>query len=264
MSTLWKVACSALLIALTTSASVAQQPTLEKWNVNGAERAALVFAPSATGATGAPLILAFHGHGGNMRGASTSMRFQNAWPEAVVVYMQGLPTRTKIDPRGERSGWEAEPGSAAHNRDADFVDAVVATMRQRFPVDDRRIYATGFSNGAFFSYALLAMRGSTLAAVAPVAGLIRSWQPAPPRPVIVIGGSRDLLVTPDSQKVSLARLLTVNQATGAGAPCGAGCTFFSSTAGTPVRSIVHPGGHVFPPFATEAIVTFFKSHRRQQ
>jgi len=264
MSTLWKVACSALLVALTTSASVAQQPTLEKWQVNGVERTALVFAPSAAAATGAPLVLVFHGHGGNVRDASSSMRFQSAWPEAVVVYLQGLPTRTKIDPRGEKSGWETEPASAAHNRDADFVDAVVATMRQRFPVDDQRIYATGFSNGAFFSYALLAMRGSMLAAAAPVAGLIRSWQPAPPRPVIVIGGSRDLLVTADSQKVSLARLLAVNQATGAGTPCGAGCTVFSSPTGTPVRSIVHPGGHVFPPFATEAIVDFFKNHRRQQ
>ena len=263
MSTLWKFTCSALLVAVTTSESLAQQPTLEKWKVKGVERAALVFAPSVTGAASAPLILVFHGHGGNMRGAAANMRFQNAWPEAIVVYMQGLPTRTKIDPAGDKPGWEADPGSADHNRDVDFVDAVLGTLRQRFPVDDQRIYATGFSNGAFFSYALLAMRGGTLAAVAPVAGLIRSWQPAPPRPVFVIGGSRDPLVTPDSQKVSLERLRTINQATGSGTPCGQGCTFFASTSGTPVRSIVHPGGHVFPPFATEAIVAFFKNHRRQ-
>ena len=44
MSTLWKLACSALLVAVTTTESLAQQPTLENWNVNGVERGALMFA----------------------------------------------------------------------------------------------------------------------------------------------------------------------------------------------------------------------------
>jgi polyhydroxybutyrate depolymerase len=257
-----KVAGTAVTVACATVPMSAQQPSVEKWTVHGVERMALVYPPTVV-AGPAPLILVFHGHGGNMRSADSSMHFQTAWPEAIVVYMQGLPTATKIDRTGRASGWEAEPASANNNRDADFFDAVLATMRQRFLVDDERVYATGFSNGAFFSYALLAMRGTKLAAIAPVAGLIRAWQPSPARPVVVIAGNRDELVTPDSQRVTLQRLREINGAAGPGTPCGSGCISFSSTSGTPVRSIEHPGGHVFPPFATAAIVAFFKSHRRQ-
>jgi polyhydroxybutyrate depolymerase len=50
---------------------------------------------------------------------------------------------------------------------------MLATLRGRYPVDDRRIYATGFSNGAAFSDPLWAARGKTFAAFAPVAGAIR-------------------------------------------------------------------------------------------
>jgi polyhydroxybutyrate depolymerase len=241
--------------------AAAQHPTRISWNVKGAQREALVFAPSAPAPDGkAPVILVFHGHGGNMRGSAAGMHFQRAWPEALVVYLQGLPTSTKLDPGGSKPGWEAEPSAASDNRDIDFVDAVLATLRQRFAVDTRRIYATGFSNGAFFCYALLALRGETFAAIAPVAGLARTWQPAPPRPVFVIGGNKDPLVKPDSQRVSLARVRELDGATGPGRPCGAGCMFFPSTTATPVRSVVHDGGHVFPPFATQAIVAFFKNH----
>ena len=39
--------------------------------------------------------------------------------------------------------------------------------------------------------------------------------------------------------------------------------FYPSTTGTPVRVIIHPGGHEYPPFATAAIVTFFENHRNK-
>jgi SAM-dependent methyltransferase len=54
----------------------------------------------------APLFFAFHGHGGNMRQADRSFSYQAQWPEAVIVYPQGLPTPGQLtDPEGKRNGW---------------------------------------------------------------------------------------------------------------------------------------------------------------
>ncbi len=252
-----------LLTLAFASAATAQQPRRMTWKVDGLEREALVFAPATPSASGkAPLILVFHGHGGNMRGFANQTHFQLAWPEAIVVSLQGLPIASAVDPAGRMPGWDSGPDALTErqNRDLDFVDSVLATMHRTFPVDDRQIYATGFSNGAFMTLMLWAARGQTFAAFAPVAGSIRDWQPPIPRPVFYIGGAKDPLVKPDTQKATIAKARTINSATGTGSPCGPGCTFYASTTGTPVRVMTHPGGHEFPPFATPAIVAFYKNH----
>src|SRR4051794_32335357 len=97
--------------------------------VDGVEREALVSAPNSApaSATPAPLILAFHGYGGNMRKAASTFRLHEQWPEAVVVYMQGLPTPNPSDPDHPRPGWDVmkpPPG----NRDVKFVDALLSDL----------------------------------------------------------------------------------------------------------------------------------------
>src|SRR5262249_8227617 len=95
--------CCAFLV------SSAARAEVMSWTVDGVARRALVFAPTAPTTAGGgkvPLVFAFHGHGGNMRGAARTMAFQEAWPEALVVYMQGLPTPSKIDPQGRLPGWQ--------------------------------------------------------------------------------------------------------------------------------------------------------------
>src|SRR6478672_9728200 len=74
------------------SSAFAVEPTTTKWTVDGVEREALVFLPSVSSKSKPPVIFAFHGHGGNMHFAARGMAFQNFWPEAIVVYPQGLPT----------------------------------------------------------------------------------------------------------------------------------------------------------------------------
>jgi poly(3-hydroxybutyrate) depolymerase len=50
---------------------------------------------------------------------------------------------------------------------------MVATMEQTYTVDEKRIYATGFSAGGMFSYLLRAEQSKTIAAIGEVAG--RLW-----------------------------------------------------------------------------------------
>ncbi len=246
-------------------AAAAPTPERMTWTVDGVVREGLVFAPfphrTRPGVLVAkrPLVLAFHGHGGTARQASLSMRLQAHWPEAIVVYLQGLPTESPVDPQGRLPGWQRSIGENG-DRDLKLVDAVLASLRARYPVDDRRVYATGFSNGAFFSYLLWAARGDVFAAIAPCAGLLTGdLHPSTPRPVLAIGGEADRLVTFERWKATLETVRFFDGANGQGSACGSGCTLYPSTKNAPVEAITHPGGHVYPPWAGGKIVDFFKS-----
>ena len=137
--------------------------------VDGVKREALVFAPDSAGQTAAPVVFGFHGHGGNAEGLVKLMDFQDDWPAAIVVYMQGLPTSNAKDPGGKLPGWQLEAGDD-HDRDLKFFDAMLAKLHQLYKVDDKRVYAAGFSNGARFAYLLWGTRADKVAAFAVAAG----------------------------------------------------------------------------------------------
>jgi polyhydroxybutyrate depolymerase len=122
-----------LIAALCTGSSVfGAEPAPTKWTVDSVEREALVYLPSSAPKSKPPVILAFHGHGGNMHFAARGMAFQNSWPEAIVVYLQGLPTPGIVmDLAGEKPGWQREAGQE-HDRDLKFVDAILATLREKY------------------------------------------------------------------------------------------------------------------------------------
>ena len=225
--------------------------------VDGEKREALVFAPSKKGSSGkSPVILAFHGRGGNMVESSQGMRFESAWPEAIVVYMQGAPLEGV--PEGHFWRYPGEPNS---NHDLDYVDAVLAALRSKFPVDDRRLYATGFSNGAGFSYALWAMRPDTFAAFGIVAGRIAPGvHLTAAKPVVVIGGQSDGTIRFPIQLEAMKTAREVNLTGESGNSCGHQCTLYSSNKGAPVVTYIHDGGHIFPEDANVNIVNFFKQH----
>jgi polyhydroxybutyrate depolymerase len=241
-----------------------QQATIMHWTINGVERDALVFAPHATqGVAKRPLVIAFHGHGGHMLTTAVRMHIHRLWPQAIVVYPQGLNTPTMLDPAGTRSGWQGKAGEVG-NRDLKLFDAIVATMQQSYLVDRRRIYATGFSNGAVFSLLLWAKRAKTIAAIGEVAGrLDPSETLTSPRALLAVAGRSDTVAPFAVQQQTIQRARQINRASGAGNPCGQYCTYYPSTNGpVPVKTFIHPGGHVYPTWASTEIVKFLKSHKQ--
>ena len=224
-----------------------------RWQVDGATRQAIVHAPASPGAEGAPLVLSFHGFGDNAQ----NFQYTNlhvAWPEAIVVYFQGLPTRRGLP------GWQVEPGRG--NRDLALVDAALASLRERYDVDDDRIYATGYSNGGMFTYLLWAERPGVFAAYAPVAARLRaSVRPAEPRPVFHVAGESDRVVRFSDQEAAIAVAIDVN-GVDAATGCGAGCTVYGAETAAPVMTWIHPGAHVYPRGTSERIVSFFREHAR--
>ena len=231
------------------------------WTVDGAQRTALVYAPASGGPTDKhPIVFGFHGHGGTMQGSAKMFHYQALWPEAVVVYPQGLKGPSLHDPTGQRYGWQQQAGDSG-DRDLHLFDAMLAALRQKYAIDDSRVYTAGFSNGATFSYLLWATRGTQLAAIASCAGRFAdTTHPSEARSVVHVGGTADTTVPFSVQQDAIALDRNVDHATAAGQGCGSRCTLYPSTSHTPVETLIHDGGHVYPPWASKPIVAFFKAH----
>lgn len=246
-----------LLVAslLATGSARAAGPESLKWTIDGVEREAIVVPPSQKTASGkVPVILAFHGHGDEMDNYANGVQFEKAMPTAAVVYPQGLPTNPR-DPEGY--GWiytDAEDGQ----RDLKFVDAMLATLHMKFQVDDKRIYAAGFSNGAMFSYVLWGTRAKTFAAFAAVAGrIIPAVHITDPKPIIQVAGSQDRTVPFEEQQSAMKTARMINGTGDDGVSCGKHCVTYSSSKGAPIITFIHNGGHEWPVGTTEMIAKFF-------
>ena len=260
-----------LALALVTSfvgasAPAADPPPLAKkeWKVGDAAREALIYAPATAKEKPAPLIFAFHGHGGTMTNAAKGFALHKHWPEAIVVYMQGLPTPGRLtDPEGKKSGWQSGPGQQG-DRDLKFFDEVLASMRKEYKVDDKRIYATGHSNGGSFTYILWGVRGDTFAAVGPSgspAGMVLGK--LKPLPCLHVAGSKDPLVKYEWQRETMNAVRKLNGCDAEGKPDGKGLTVFESKGGTPLIEYVYDGGHAPPADAFEKIAAFFKQQAKK-
>lgn len=242
----------------------AAAPVARSWEVAGVKREGLIAGPEKISGIGAPLVFVFHGHGGSAAQVARSMPVHEFWPEAVVVYLQGLPTPGQLtDPAGRKAGWQKGPG-AQDDRDLKFFDHMRTTLAQELKIDPRRIYATGHSNGGGFTYLLWATRREVFAAFGPSAAVAGRGYPAlQPAPVIHVAGTNDRLVKYSWQEAMIARLKRINGCTDAGVREGDRLTRYASPLGAPVVTYLHEGGHRFPKEATQAIVTFFQSQTRE-
>jgi polyhydroxybutyrate depolymerase len=258
MQALLRLATAFAILAFSCPQTRAAQPERMTWDIAGTERKALVYPPmsSPTSST-APLVFVFHGHGGAPQNIAKSMHLQDIWPEAVVVYPLGLPTVTKIDPKGEKAGWQRAQGEYG-DRDLKFFDAMLASLTKEFPVDQRRVYAAGFSNGSLFTFLLMSQRPSEIAAFAACAGPPSNGvNLASPKPIFIIAGEKDPIVPIAAQRASIDQL---RQLDGAGSPTSGsveGLTIYKSSKEAPLQTLIHPGGHQIPSEAPKLIVEFF-------
>jgi polyhydroxybutyrate depolymerase len=257
----FEVSLTLVLLAVLTSAARPAEPETLNLDVNGLQRQAILYPPSSPPKSGgSPLVFVFHGHGGRAQNIARTMHIQTIWPEAIVVYPDGLPTPTRIDPAGKHPGWQIAVG-AQDDRDLKFVDAMLATINKRYPIDKHRIYATGFSNGGVFMYVLWAARPNIFAALAPCSGLPPNDEHVTvPKPVFIVSGEADPLVKIANQRAMIEELRKLNGTTSPGESLAGGALLYKSDRGTPVETLIHPRGHVLPKQAPQQIVAFFKAH----
>jgi polyhydroxybutyrate depolymerase len=259
------------LLAQSTLQAAEREPVTLTLKVDDLERTALVFAPTGSTGTSAgggsqssPLVFVFHGHGGNSQQAAYSFNLHNLWPEAIVVYPQGVPTPGRLtDPEGKRNGWQHSLGDQ-QDRDLKFFDALLTKLKAEYRVDNARIYSTGHSNGGAFTFLLWVNRGDVFAAIAPSAAAMSPKMVRPkPLPVMELAGETDRLVKYEWQQMTMDYVKKINGCEAKGKPSGEFCTEYPSPTGTPFVSYIHPGGHQFPKAAAQRFVEFFQAHSKQ-
>jgi polyhydroxybutyrate depolymerase len=154
----------------------------------GRRRTYLVHVPPGAQSTPLPVVLAFHGGGGNAAGfqryaeldrVADREKFLVVYPNGTGVWRDRLLT------------WNAGDGCcgyAATNQinDVGFVSTVIGDLQRRISIDQKRIYATGHSNGGILAHRLAAERSGIFAAVVAVAGALDLETFVPTRAVPVM------------------------------------------------------------------------------
>ena len=211
-------------------------------SVDGVERSAQVVVPAATTPL-APLVFVFHGHGGRGAQIERQLDVEDAWPEAVVAYPDGLTGHKGItDAEGVRTGWQTDVGELG-DRDLAFYDAMRARLERDLHIDTARVYVMGHSNGSQFAALLVNQRGDGIAAVAHLSAppAVRLIASDPVRPTFIAMGTHDPIV-PFANQQRVIPLL--QQHLGA----------------VELVTLVYDGGHAPPPGVATKIAEFFRRH----
>lgn len=147
-----------------------------------------------------PLVLVFHGGGGRAANMPAYTHFDELADDEqfLVAY-----------PDGANHHWNDGRGRSSAD-DIGFIRALLDELERSYPVDSHRVYATGISNGGFFSNRLACELTDRIAAIASVAAtmpepLASSCQPSRPISVLYMHGTMDPLVPIDGGKIGFRR-----------------------------------------------------------
>ena len=135
----------------------------------------------------APLVVMLHGGFGSASQAESSYGWDTEADSGhfLVLYPDG------VDRAWNAGGGCCGKPAASGVDDVSFVSAAVAAVGAELPVDPRRIYATGISNGGLLAYRL-ACDTKLFAAIGPDSATLLGPCPAPaPVSVIHIHGTAD-------------------------------------------------------------------------
>lgn len=164
---------------------------------DGETREYIIYVPASyDGTTEMPLFFNFHGFGGN---APDFMNEADMRPLAesegfILVYPQGAC----LD---GFSHWNAALDTPDNKSDVDdlgFMEALLVHLSANYAIDEERVYTCGYSNGAFFSYALACYLSDNIAAIGSVSGTAldvgSTCTPSHPTAMINLHGTSDGVV----------------------------------------------------------------------
>ena len=209
----------------------------------------------------APLLFDFHGFGHSGKGVWEVSGFRALAEREgfITVYPEGLPVRLTL--RGveqEAPGWALS--AVDPNRDLLFTGRLLDDLERRYCIDRARIYATGFSNGAFFSQVLGCVFAHRFAAVAPVSGGLVGLKCDPTRgvPILIQHGRLDDLIPAKQAHAARDKWVAANQCRQSAHD---GCERHTDCRdGAVVEYCEENYAHRWPPQATERIWKFFSQH----
>jgi polyhydroxybutyrate depolymerase len=238
-----------------------------------------------------PLVLVLHGFGGTaaVMTERTRMSCKAETEGFFVAYLNGTKCDAALGDPGcheghEGQGWNSglTPSLGITVDDVQFVRDVVASLEAQLRVDDRRVYAAGFSNGAFMTHRLAAELPDLLAAVALAEGTIGIGDLTIPEavgsiPILIMHGTADTTVTYDGHAEGLCPCKSVDESVaywlehdlcrGPSRAWTDGTITTTTYAGCfanndVVLNSIAGGEHNWPSIGTDAAWSFFSKHSR--
>jgi polyhydroxybutyrate depolymerase len=148
-----------------------------------------------------PIVFFFHGAGGSAKQAARTYGWVDKAraKKFIVVFPEGLGVRADqpgsfvLNMRVWRDERSDIPGLVD---DVHFFEQLLTEFESCLPVDPRRVFVTGFSNGAGMAFTLGAHFSDRIAAIAPVSSqsFVQIDKLARPLPVYYLVGTADPLI----------------------------------------------------------------------
>jgi polyhydroxybutyrate depolymerase len=134
-------------------------------DVDGADREYNLYIPSTQPVGAMPLLVAVHGGSGRSEPYPQQNQFQElAETEGFII---AYPLSELLS--GNEGEWQLNTDTQS-SQDIRFVEAIIDQVSSRFTIDEQKIYATGYSLGAMFTYELACHLSSRFAALVAHAG----------------------------------------------------------------------------------------------
>lgn len=160
----------------------------------GRSRHALIRIPASYAGNPVPLMVSFHGRHGTGEDQRDLTHFNDVSDTYgfIVAY-----------PDGVEQSWNALHGTgeaeALGVNDVGYTRALLNALREKYQIDPKRMYASGFSNGGFFTERIGCELSDQFAAIASVAGPMATalepiCAPGRPVPILYFHGTADRIV----------------------------------------------------------------------
>jgi polyhydroxybutyrate depolymerase len=297
--------CSAdRIVTSATGYADTADPERQEVTVGTTTRSFLLHVPSTVTDSSAPvsLVIMLHGSGGNAADlrAVTGMNVNANAGGFIVAYAEGSHGNFSVYPSDWNAGTCCGAAAREHIDDLGFLRQIISTVSAEFPIDQRRIYIAGFSDGGRMAYHAACQLAPMIAAIAVVSGSLvdDDCVPADPVAVLAVHGTADNEVLYDEPSATDPTLAVPPQAATlpsavqfwlAANGCAAGTSVsdqisahvtqdtFSGCTGADVTAYVIEGGvHGWPgqpdtdassPMAelntTDVVARFFAAHPRK-
>lgn len=142
-----------------------------------------------------PILFAFHGFGGYNQYFINTADFRSLADQFnfIAVYPQGLIC-------GDGTTWNTNPpggDNKCSQDDIGFFGALLYEISGNYNIDSSKVFLTGYSNGADFSYSMACYQSSLVTSIAPVSGLMpmvdasSECQPSHATSVMIFNGTID-------------------------------------------------------------------------
>jgi polyhydroxybutyrate depolymerase len=144
---------------------------------------------SYDGATAMPLIVLLHGYTSSGQGQDSYFRVSPLADDYGFLFV--APDGTRESGGNQSRFWNASTACCNfYGREVDdsaYIRSIIDPMKQRYNVDEDRVYLIGHSNGGFMSFRMAYDHSDTIAAIASLAGANHMEQrDPPPNPVHIL------------------------------------------------------------------------------